>query len=117
MGGEGHHRLKREPDASLLPDPDPETDAEPFRRRSDAAIAAEALRHLDEQQRIAAMRSPMTPQEAQKILQRRGKVVYRASVAGGRDDRWYVTGKGNDVTDAQLIALGEEVASKVARPA
>jgi hypothetical protein len=80
----------------------------PYRKRPDAEIAAESLRHLSEQERIEAMRPPMTPGEAQKILQRRGKVVYRASVAGGRADRWYVSAKGNQVTDAQLIAMAEK---------
>lgn len=52
------------------------------------------------------------PIEQAKIrLQRRGRIVYRASVTGGREDRWYVSGLGKDVTAEQLLAEAERVAA------
>jgi hypothetical protein len=56
----------------------------------------------------------MTPLEAQRALQRRGYVVYRASVVGGRSDRWFCSGLGKDVTDEQLVAKAGQVEAQKA---
>ena len=99
MGGEGHHGLS-EPRA--------------WRRRPDAEISAEARRHQEERKRFADLRPPMSVDVAKLELQRRGRIVYRASVAGGRVDRWFVSGRGNQVTDAELIRLAEQLVDRQA---
>ena len=99
MGGEGDHGL----------DPAASVDSAPWRKKPDAEIVAEALRHRAEQLRMQLLRPDMTAGEAQLALQRKGRVVYRASVAGGRKDRWYVSGLGQDVTDEDLIAEAEKL--------
>jgi hypothetical protein len=88
-----------------------EGDATPWpKRKTDAEIAAEALRYQEERRRIEACgRSGLDIESAKRELQRRGRVVYRASVNGGRPDRWYVGSLGKEVTDQQLIAEAERL--------
>lgn len=86
-----------------------DADRAPFRRRPDSEVAAEALRHREERARFELARPRMAAQEAQRELQRLGRVAYRANVTGGRADRWFVSGMGGDVTDEQLIEKAEEL--------
>lgn len=71
-------------------------------RRSEADICRAALAHQAEQRRIRELRPPMSVDEAKLILQRAGRVVYRASVNGGRADRWRVSGFAEPIDDAML---------------
>lgn len=83
------------------------------RRKSDAEISAEKLRYLEERKRIEACgRRDLDVEEAKLVLQRKGRSVYRASVIGGRSDRWAVSGLGSDVTDEQLVAAAEAVVQR-----
>lgn len=79
------------------------------RRRSEAEIAAEGIRRGEERRRFDALRPPMTAAEAQREIQRSGRPCYRASVTGGRADRWFVSGMGAEVTDDQLVAKAEQL--------
>ena len=81
----------------------------PTGRRSDAAIAAAALAHQAEQQRIRELRPAMSVDEAKLILQRKGRIVHRASVTGGPKDRWVVSGFAEPIDDAMLKAEAERV--------
>lgn len=83
----------------------------PRRYRPDAEIAAENLRYQEERRRFEqAERGRLVGIEEAKLeLQRRGRAVYRASVVGGRADRWVVSGLGKDVTDEQLVGHARRV--------
>lgn len=81
----------------------------PRRRKSDAEIAAETLRHIEERKRFEALeRAPtiLTIEEAKRIVQRRGP-VYRASLVGGREGEWVVGTR--TLTDEQLVAEAQRV--------
>ncbi|MEA3017746.1 MAG: hypothetical protein QOI38_2468 [Sphingomonadales bacterium] len=129
MGGEGDHQPRavgaaaawiRPTAASATAEVDPaavlaeveegtsERDLAPWRRRDEAEICRDAVRSIEERVRFQLVRPPMTPQEAQLELQRAGLVVFRASVTGGRADRWNVRGKGDDITDERLVEMAEE---------
>lgn len=88
-------------------------DRPPWRKRPDAVIAADTVRHLEERRKIERFRSRLTPREAQRELQRRGRVVFRSNVTGGRADRWTVSGLGNAVTDKELTALAEKLVAQM----
>jgi hypothetical protein len=89
-------------------------DAAPWRRRPDSEVSAATLAHLEERRRIEELRRDLDVEQAKLELQRRGRVVYRASVNGGRNDRWFVSGMGGDVTDAQLIEKAEQLLDREA---
>lgn len=50
-------------------------------------------------------------EQAKLALQRRGRVVYRASVTGGPHDRWFVSGLGPEATDEELVAEAARTAA------
>jgi hypothetical protein len=94
---------------SLLPAPDVDRDDAPFRRKPDEQICAEVLAHQEEQRRIEAMRLPMDLDAAKAFLLRKGRTVYSAKVVGGPADRFIVSGLGERVSRAELIAEAERV--------
>lgn len=70
-------------------------------------FVARARRETEDQRARAA--DPV--EAAATLLRRRDRRVNRASVFGGRKDRWVVSGLGTSVTDAELIAEAERVQS------
>jgi len=100
-----------EPLQSDQPEADPPAIAPPRRpRRPTAAeISEAALERQKEQARIEALRPPMDVDEARLTLQRKGRVVHRASVTGGRNDRWIVSGFPEEIDDTMLIAEAKRV--------
>jgi hypothetical protein len=84
----------------------------PRRHKSDEEIAAESLRYQEERRRheaAAGATRDLDIESAKRELQRRGRVVHRANLLGGRADRWYVGRLGKEVTDAELIAEAERL--------
>jgi hypothetical protein len=63
------------------------------------------------QQREEAARLADPIEQAKVVLQRRGRVVHSMAVWGGRDDRFFVTGLGRDVTAEQLLEAAERLAA------
>jgi hypothetical protein len=54
-------------------------------------------------------------EQAKLALQRKGRVVYSASVSGGRKDRFIVSGQPKELTPAELVALAEKVTGQTFR--
>jgi hypothetical protein len=82
----------------------------PRTRKSDAEISAEALRLAEERKKYQPPgQGLMSLDDAKLLLQQRGRVVFRSSVAGGRADLWTVSGMGREVTDEQLVAAAQRV--------
>lgn len=75
-----------------------------FVNRTAPALKGAALRDDIERRANEARRSSPVEQ-ARRFLQRRGIVVYRASVDGGCDDCWVISGHGRENADADLIAI------------
>ena len=82
-----------------------------LRGLSDAGASAfltqRALQRAEDDQRRLA--DPL--EQAKLALQRRGRVVYRMAVHGGRADRWFISGLGCDRTDADLLSLAASLAA------
>jgi hypothetical protein len=98
VGGEGDHRLAPRP------------------RKTDAQISAETLAFQAEREKMAALRPPLDVDGAKRELISRGRTVYSRKVLGGRSDRFVVSGLGENVTPAELIAEAQRVIDGRPRP-
>lgn len=86
----------------------------PRPRKTDADIAAETMLYLEERKRLDSLTgesSLLSIDDAKLALQRRGRIVCRASMYGGDPERWFVSGLGKEVTDQQLVAEARRIAA------
>lgn len=93
-------------DGAITPPPSPPPSPPPAKVKTPRAPPkprAEATRPA-RRRKSDQLEPALSLDEAKLRLQRRGRVVYNARIRGGREDRWYVSGLGLDVTDAQLVA-------------
>ncbi len=103
--GPAQTQAERWRQANGLTDPLPVTRATTGVERSRAALAAKK-----EAAKAAAHHRATDPAEqARRILQQRGRTVYRASVVGGAAHLWVCTGLAGHVDDAALIAAADKV--------
>jgi hypothetical protein len=77
--------------------------------------AVRAIANDIQRTREAQERQVNPVEQARVALQRKGLVVYSASVAGGRKDRFIVSGQQKELTPAELIDLAERKTGQVFR--
>jgi len=77
----------------------PTSRGQSMRQLSERALGDGVRAEIERHERLA--RDPA--EQARLHLQRRGVIVFRAHVTGGRADRWKVSGRREELTDEQLI--------------